>query len=158
MNPVTKEIVFLLVQFLLFMSYFIDLDWLKFSLPSYSHYFFYFVLTIGLLTLFFGVLNLKENTWFIINTKSPKKKNDVFLTSGIYNFIRHPIYAGILLIMISYAFLSGSVLKIFITLSLGLVFFFKSILEEKWLINKYRNFRLYKRRTGRFFPKFRLPS
>lgn len=155
---VRKEIVFLFVQFLLFMFYFMEMDWIEFTLPLFLKYFFIFLISLGALTLFFGILNLRENTWFIISSGNREKKNsilekNIFLTAGIYQFIRHPIYAGILVIMISYALLDTSIFKVLITLIMGMVFFYKSILEEKWLFRNFRNFRLYKQRTGRFFPK-----
>lgn len=155
---VRKEIAFLLVQFLLFMFYFMELDWIGFSLPLFLRYVFILFIILGVLTLFFGILNLRENTWFIISNGGKEKtenilNENIFLTAGIYQFIRHPIYAGILVIMISYAFLDTSVFKVLITIVMSMVFFYKSILEEKWLFRKYRSFRLYKQRTGRFFPK-----
>lgn len=155
---VIKEVAFLIVQFLLFMLYFIDLDWMEFSIHVFIKYSLILIMLIGIFTLFFGILNLKENTWFIISTGSKEqteqiKENNIFLTAGIYQFIRHPIYAGILVVMMSYALLDTSMFKVLVTLTMGLVFFYKSILEEKWLFRKYRNFRLYKQKTGRFFPK-----
>ncbi len=155
---IRKEVAFLIIQFLLFMLYFIDLEWFVFSVPFFVQYLFISLMILGVLTLFFGILNLKENTWFIISSRLKVKTDNliddnVFLTEGIYQFIRHPIYAGILLLMISYSFLDASIFKILITFIMAMVLFYKSILEEMWLFTKYRNFRLYKQRTGRFFPK-----
>lgn len=144
-----KEIIFLITEFLLFALYFIDIHFIEYALPFWLDIIFLAIIFIGFIIILFGVLNLNED----ISIFSSQKKNNVLITNGIYKYIRHPIYAGILISMMAFAFFSVSLFKIFITSILGFVFYFKSSREEKWLIKTYSQFRNYKNKTGRFFPK-----
>ncbi len=75
--------------------------------------------------------------------------------NGIYRYVRHPIYAGILISMLAYALFVGSVFKFILTLVMGVVFYYKSSNEENWMLKKYEQYRIYKEQTGRFLPKYR---
>ena len=99
---------------------------------------------------FSSILNLNEN----LSPFPSPKSNSSLISTGIYRYIRHPIYAGILLSMMGYALYLMSVFKLFITLVLWIVFYFKSNLEERLLqksvLVEYKD---YMEMTGRFFPR-----
>lgn len=100
--------------------------------------------------IFLGILNLNDD----LSGIHPKKgKSMVF--NGIYKYVRHPIYSGILLSMMAYAFFTASIFKFLLTVIMGVVFYYKSNNEENWMLEKYEQYRLYKRKTGRFVPKFK---
>lgn len=85
------------------------------------------------------------------------KENNVLITDGIFSLMRHPIYTGILLFFGGYALVQGSTYKATITLFLWILFYYKSSYEETKLIARYTEVYLdYRKKTGRFFPKFRI--
>lgn len=74
-------------------------------------------------------------------------------TAGLYRFVRHPIYTGVLLIVIGLTIRSGSVL----TLALAAVtigfFNHKARWEERRLAERYPEYEAYAEATPRFVPQ-----
>ena len=70
--------------------------------------------------------------------------NSNLVTSGIYRFTRHPMYYSLIFISIGFFVIKLSIYYLFLTISLALIIKFKIALEEKYLINKYKNYLLYK--------------
>jgi len=76
-------------------------------------------------------------------------------TGGLYRFVRHPIYSGLLLTMASLTVASGSVFRL-ITLGLLIVLLtVKARWEEARLAQRFEGYAGYAARTPRFLP-FRL--
>ena len=75
------------------------------------------------------------------------------ITTGLYKFVRHPIYTGIILMAFGFGMYTGSIWRLTIALLLYGLFIFKSKYEEQLLIEKYKDYAAYKKITGRFFPK-----
>lgn len=83
-------------------------------------------------------------------------KNDhVLIRSGLYRWIRHPIYTGILLGMIGSAMIRGH-LRGWIGVVVVLAgFYFKARREERFLREEFgAGFDEHSRRTGMFLPKW----
>ena len=70
--------------------------------------------------------------------------NSNLVTKGIYRFMRHPMYYSVILISIGVFIIKLSIYYLFLTISLALIIKFKITLEEKYLINKFKNYLLYK--------------
>ncbi len=70
--------------------------------------------------------------------------NSNLVTSGIYRFTRHPMYYSLIFISIGVFIIKLSIYYIFLTISLTLIIKFKIALEEKYLMNKFKNYLLYK--------------
>ena len=70
--------------------------------------------------------------------------NSNLVTSGIYRFTRHPMYYSLIFISIGFFIIKLSIYYLFLTISLALIIKFKIALEEKYLINKFKNYLLYK--------------
>ena len=70
--------------------------------------------------------------------------NGELITSGIYRFIRHPMYYSLILFSLGIFIIKLSFYYLFLTISLTLVIKFKIALEEKYLMNKFKNYLLYK--------------
>jgi len=70
--------------------------------------------------------------------------NSNLVTTGIYRFMRHPMYYSLLLISIGVFIIKLSIYYLFLTISLGLIIKFKIALEEKYLMNKFKNYLHYK--------------
>lgn len=87
-------------------------------------------------------------------TPTPVPKADgALVTDGLYRFVRHPIYTGVLTIVVGLVVPSGN----WLTLAVGLVtvafFYAKSDWEEARLTEHYDNYDAYRSRTPRFFPR-----
>lgn len=76
------------------------------------------------------------------------------IETGVYKFVRHPIYTGLILAFFGYAIISDSGYKLLISTTLFLLFYFKTRYEENMLLAKFPTYLEYKNRTGRFFPWF----
>ena len=70
--------------------------------------------------------------------------NGNLITSGIYSFIRHPMYYSLILISFGVFIINLSFYYLCLTISLTLVIKFKIILEEHYLNNKFKNYLFYK--------------
>ena len=66
------------------------------------------------------------------------------VTTGIYKFLRHPMYYSLILISFGVFIIKLSVYDLFLSISLGLIIKFKISLEEQYLNNKFKNYFLYK--------------
>lgn len=139
----------MLVQFLLFALYFLPWNLFDLRFPLWIGYLGITGVVSGILVVILGILNLNDN----LSPFPSPKNNSVLIQNGIYKYVRHPIYSGILIALTGYALLDNAILKLVITAVLGVVFYFKSNFEEELLENRYVKYKAYKRITGRFFPK-----
>ena len=73
-------------------------------------------------------------------------------TTGPYRWARHPIYSGVILVVIALAGRSGSYLSLAIGIATLAFFVVKSNWEEERLSERFSDYRDYAARTGRFFP------
>jgi len=70
--------------------------------------------------------------------------NSNLVTTGIYRFMRHPMYYSLIFISFGVFIIKLSIYYLFLTISLALIIKFKIALEEKYLMNKFKNYLLYK--------------
>ena len=70
--------------------------------------------------------------------------NSNLVTTGIYQFTRHPMYYSLIFTSIGVFIIKLSIYYLFLTISLALIIKFKIALEEKYLMNKFKNYLLYK--------------
>jgi protein-S-isoprenylcysteine O-methyltransferase Ste14 len=82
------------------------------------------------------------------------KTDHVLVRKGLYRWIRHPIYTGILLGMVGSAIIRGH-LRCWLGVALVLAaFYFKARREEKFLREEFgAGFEEHSRQTGMFLPK-----
>ncbi|RYV52702.1 methyltransferase family protein [Pengzhenrongella frigida] len=76
-------------------------------------------------------------------------------TGGLYGFVRHPIYSGLLLLMGALAVASGSVLRLLFFGLLVALLHRKARWEEGHLAARFADYPAYARRTPRFVPFWR---
>jgi protein-S-isoprenylcysteine O-methyltransferase Ste14 len=72
--------------------------------------------------------------------------------TGIYLLVRHPIYAGVILLAVGWAFFVGSLAALVVALILATWLDLKSRREEVWLLAHHAGYAAYQRRTRRFVP------
>ena len=80
----------------------------------------------------------------------------VLQTGGLYRFVRHPIYSGLLVLLFGSAATSGSAVRLVLAAALLGLLTRKARWEEDMLRRRYPDYDDYARRTPRFVP--RLPS
>jgi protein-S-isoprenylcysteine O-methyltransferase Ste14 len=71
---------------------------------------------------------------------------------GIYRFIRHPIYTGLILAALGGSIYAVSALALALTVALAVVLDLKSRREELWLRERFPGYAAYAARTKRFIP------
>lgn len=77
------------------------------------------------------------------------------VTSGVYRFIRHPIYTGLLLGSLGISIWGASLWHFLVFAGLVGVLYTKIHFEEKLLSTRYSDYQSYAMTTGRLFPRWR---
>ena len=144
-----KDILFVLIQFIIFIVYTFDFESMRIVVPEVLFWFGVTIFVIGALITVIAVLQLNINLSAFPSPLADSK----LIETGVFKFIRHPIYTGLILAFFGYAIVDDSGYKLLISLGLLLWFYFKTLYEEKLLIKKYPAYLEYKKRSGRFFPK-----
>lgn len=104
---------------------------------------------IGLLVLIVGVLGLGRSL-----TPSPMPMSDGELqTGGAYAIVRHPIYTGVMALVIGVALGSGSLLRAAIAATTLVFFNIKARWEESKLVQRYPEYPAYATTVPRFIPR-----
>ncbi len=80
------------------------------------------------------------------------------VTTGLFRFVRHPIYSGVLLIVVATAVRSGNLVTVVLAVVLAAFFWIKSSWEEQQLRRTYPDYGDYAAATGRFVPRLRPPT
>ena len=80
------------------------------------------------------------------------KKHGRLGTTGLYKYVRHPMYTSVLLLSLGIALLSGSIIKYLLVFGLFVLFSYKARYEERYLSLKYPNYAKYAEQTPRFIP------
>jgi len=145
----TKDFFFVVIQFVLFIIYLFNFSFLKFSLPKFFNWFSIIIAIIGCFIILIAMLQLNKN----LSPFPTPKSNSQLIKTGLYKYIRHPIYTGILFLLFGYGIYMNSLFKIIIAFVLLLLFYFKTSYEEQRLIQKFTDYSEYKKTAGSFFPK-----
>lgn len=80
------------------------------------------------------------------------KENATLVQSGAYRFVRHPLYAGVLMLAFGWGFAVRGWLTLGYATILLIILEFKSAREERWLLEKFPEYRDYRKRVGKFIP------
>ena len=87
-------------------------------------------------------------------TPTPLPKEDgELVTAGFYQYVRHPIYTGVLLAAAGVLVFQASIAHIVGFVLVWGVLTLKALGEEKMLAEKYEGYASYASRTGRFLPR-----
>lgn len=146
----SKDILFVVLQLALFFLFSFDIHAWRIYFPVFMFWIGVGSLVVGAFIVIVSVLQLNVN---LSPFPSPLPKSKL-IVSGIYKYIRHPIYTGIFMGFIGFSIIADSGYKLLISAILLLLFYFKSIYEEKRLMLVFPDYDLYRQKTGRFFPRF----
>jgi protein-S-isoprenylcysteine O-methyltransferase Ste14 len=148
--PTIKDTLFVSGQLGIFIAYILAPAFKTFPQSPVVRTIGFIILAVGLLVLLLSIYQLRKH---ISPFPSPLKHGSL-ITTGIYSYVRHPIYSGILITLTGHVLTSPQLGRIIITSLLTVFFYFKSRYEEKLLLNTYPGYHDYKKRTCRFFPGF----
>lgn len=145
-----KDILFVGSQFLLFAAYLFEIPGLRLDFPDNADWINLILAGLGVLIIIVSMLQLNKN---LSPFPTPLKNSDL-VVSGLFKYVRHPIYSGILITTFFLAIYLDSGYKLIIVLLLALLFYYKSDFEEEQLDKKFPEYKSYKASTGRFYPRF----
>ena len=137
------EFLLVILQFLIIILHFIQLEFLTKREIMQVNFIFSFV---GFLLIFLSSIVMLIAIKDLGSNLSPFPKpivNGNLITSGIYRFVRHPMYYSLILISFGFFITKLSFYHLILTISLALIIKFKIILEEKYLNKKYKNYHFY---------------
>ena len=92
------------------------------------------------------------------NNYSPcydQRKPKNITSSGLYKYVRHPIYSSNILLLIGALLISGSYLMLINIFIISFFYVVSAYREEKYLINNFSYYSSYSKKTGMFIPKYR---
>ena len=110
------------------------------QVSTFSYLMGFLIIIISLIIFLVAIKDLGSN----LSPLPRPKKNINLVTTGIYRFTRHPMYYSLIFISIGVFIIKLSIYYLFLTISLALIIKFKIALEEKYLMNKFKNYLLYK--------------
>ncbi len=137
------EFFLVLLQFFIIILHFIKLEFLPREEIMQVNFIFSFV---GFLLIIISTIVMLISIKDLGSNLSPFPRpivNGNLITSGIYGFIRHPMYYSLILISFGLFITKLSFYHLCLTMSLALLIKFKIILEEKYLNKKFKNYFIY---------------
>lgn len=136
-----------MVQLVIFVAYILPLQLFHITLPEWLCF---SGLVLFVLSLVFGIVALLQLNTNLSPFPSPVITGKL-ITTGTYRISRHPIYTALIFSGFGYAIFTLSLYKILITLLLLILFYFKSVYEERLLNEKFPEYKAYKKRTRGLF-------
>ena len=138
------ELILVFSQFLIIFLHFFQLEFLPNKQIIQINNIFYFlgilIIIIASIFILIAIKDLGRNL-----SPFPKPKaNSNLVTTGIYRFMRHPMYYSLIIISFGVFLTKLSIYHLCLTITLALLIKFKIILEEQYLKNKFKNYFLYK--------------
>lgn len=106
---------------------------------------------IGLVGLLLGALSFRSLGRNFRVFAAPRRSGTLIKT-GVYAWIRHPMYIGVVLAILGYAILWGAKYSLVLVLGCAIFYVIKAIKEEQLLREKYPDYADYARTTWKFIP------
>lgn len=141
-----KDYIFVGIQILLFVCYTFSWRLIDLAFPEWLSYASLIIVGLGVILGCVALLQLNNK----LSPFPTPVASGTLITHGAFAVARHPIYTALIFSGLGYAIYSESFYKILITLSLSILFFFKSRYEERLLSQKFPAYEAYKKQTRRF--------
>jgi protein-S-isoprenylcysteine O-methyltransferase Ste14 len=116
----------------------------------------FFLSTLSILLLLAGFVILGFSALSLGKSLTPHPipgKDAVLVTDGLYRFVKHPIYSGLLLVAIGLTIAGGFFPHVLFLIALTLLLNYKASFEEALLTKTYAGYADYSKKTGRFVPR-----
>lgn len=95
----------------------------------------------------------KDNTFLSPLVRIQAERKQKVITTGVYGFVRHPMYLGAICMFIFAPLLLGSITALFCTTLIIIILAIRTITEEKLLLDELDGYDDYKKKVKfRFFP------
>lgn len=117
-----------------------------------------FLTTTSLISMFLGFVILALSALALgksLTAHPMPSKSAVLVTDGLYRFVKHPIYSGLILVGFGLVITGGFFPHIIFFIALVLLLNYKASFEEKLLTQTYSGYAEYSRKTGRFIPRLK---
>jgi protein-S-isoprenylcysteine O-methyltransferase Ste14 len=108
----------------------------------------YGIFILGATIALIAAINLGKNL-----TPLPRpKENAELVQGGLYRFVRHPIYFGVIVFSIGWGVIQQSMLVWLYVFMIAIFFDIKSRKEERWLVEQFSAYAGYQRRVRKLIP------
>lgn len=144
------DIVYVLVQIILFVLFLFEIKSFQFFIPKYIESLSIALLLLSIIFLITAFLQLNKN----LSPFPTPVKNSQLVTKGVFAISRHPIYTAIIGVTFSVSLILGSGYKLALAAVFILFFYFKTRYEEKKLMERFPEYKDYNKKTGRFLTFF----
>ncbi len=138
------EIILVFLQFFIISLHFFQWEFIPqkqiIQVSTLSYFVGFLIIIIAFIILLVAIKDLGRN----LSPLPRPSINSNLVTSGIYRYMRHPMYYSLIFISFGVFMTKLSIYYLFLSISLGLIIKFKIALEEKYLNNKFKNYLVYK--------------
>ena len=138
------EIIIVFLQFFIISLHFFQWEFIPqkqiIQVTPFSYFIGVLIIIIAFIILLVAIKDLGRN----LSPLPRPINNSNLVTTGIYRFMRHPMYYSLIFISFGVFITKLSIYYLFLSISLGLIIKFKIALEEQYLNNKFKNYLLYK--------------
>ena len=138
------ELILVFLQFFIIFLHFFQLELLPnkqiIQINNISYLLGILIIIIASILILIAIKDLGPN----LSPLPRPKANSNLVTTGIYRFMRHPMYYSLIIISFGVFLTKLSIYHLCLTITLALLIKFKIILEEQYLKNKFKNYFLYK--------------
>jgi protein-S-isoprenylcysteine O-methyltransferase Ste14 len=100
-----------------------------------------------ILSFFFFYRSYAENTFVSPLVRIQKERKQQVISTGVYSFVRHPMYLGGILLFIGTPMLLGSIYGLIVGLVMLFLLVGRIIGEEKMLVNELEGYADYKKKV-----------
>ncbi len=110
---------------------------------------------LGLLAMGLGGVSLLWGMWQLGSSLTPlpyPREQGTFKDTGPYRWVRHPIYSGVVLLSLGWAGWVHGCLTLVAAVGVFGFFDIKARREEQWLLAKYPDYAVYRKRVKKFIP------
>ena len=108
----------------------------------------YGIFILGVVIALIAAINLGKNL-----TPLPRPKDNAeLIQGGLYRFVRHPIYFGVIMLSIGWGLIQQSTLVWLYVVIIAIFFDIKSRKEEQWLQAKFSEYADYQGRVRKLIP------
>ena len=136
----TYEIILVFLQFFIISLHFFKLQFIPekqiIQVTPFTYFVGFLIIIIAFIILLLAIKDLGRNL-----SPFPRPiNNSKLVKTGIYRFIRHPMYYSLIFISFGVFITKLSIYYLFLSISLSLIIIFKIALEEQYLNNKFKNY------------------
>jgi protein-S-isoprenylcysteine O-methyltransferase Ste14 len=142
-----KDILFVVIQFIL-LSFFLFIRESSIDMPYPLHILGLVLSVVGIIIVLVSILQLNKS----LSPFPTPKQNGQLVTNGLYHYVRHPIYSGIICGAVGFSLFQGSITLAIVTILLTLLFYFKARYEEGLLVVQYPKYAMYQNHTKMLIP------